>query len=584
MVGYSEATVRKQSENTGIEPPSHWALLVAGSRGYFNYRHQSDVCHAYQILHKFGFEQDKIVVMLYDDIAFAAQNPTPGVLINRLQGPNVYKNIQKDYTGDSITPENFIAVLSGNASAVRLSAGTPKGKAKVLHSGPNDRVFVYFSDHGGTGLVAFPDGRFLFAKDLIDTLSTMAKRKQFRELTFYMEACESGSMFEDLLPDNIRVFATTAANPDESSYACYFDAERGTYLGDEYSVAWMEDAESRDVQDETLQQQFEQVRNKTVTRCTLDAYAFSFLGPAYSLSSDSFRQANSIVFLFAFFRRHACFLKGYVFSKDMLSPICRCNVSVWQLRWVGMGWVACPALHCTALCSHAMEYGDMSIGTEPLSRFLVAHPTGRYTEVQRERLRGNDFNTGNAQQRSTNVQETETETETETQQDRVDARDVPLHVLRYRLDTAPSSTQKAHISGQIKSETSRRLAIDWAFRRLAAIGANEIGLGLWGTNVQPVEESMLWRKMGAGKITQWGCYKEAVYAFQRIWMEEGCQGEKVPETSDEYDPFYWLKYTHILANLCESGMPEVLLPKLISLACTAEPKVPTSIFSELEII
>jgi len=499
MVGYSEATVRKQSENTGIEPPSHWALLVAGSRGYFNYRHQSDVCHAYQILHKFGFEQDKIVVMLYDDIAFAAQNPTPGVLINRLQGPNVYKNIQKDYTGDSITPENFIAVLSGNASAVRLSAGTPKGKAKVLHSGPNDRVFVYFSDHGGTGLVAFPDGRFLFAKDLIDTLSTMAKRKQFRELTFYMEACESGSMFEDLLPDNIRVFATTAANPDESSYACYFDAERGTYLGDEYSVAWMEDAESRDVQDETLQQQFEQVRNKTVT-------------------------------------------------------------------------------------SHAMEYGDMSIGTEPLSRFLVAHPTGRYTEVQRERLRGNDFNTGNAQQRSTNVQETETETETETQQDRVDARDVPLHVLRYRLDTAPSSTQKAHISGQIKSETSRRLAIDWAFRRLAAIGANEIGLGLWGTNVQPVEESMLWRKMGAGKITQWGCYKEAVYAFQRIWMEEGCQGEKVPETSDEYDPFYWLKYTHILANLCESGMPEVLLPKLISLACTAEPKVPTSIFSELEII
>ena len=31
---------------------ANWAVLVAGSNGYYNYRHQSDVCHAYQILHK----------------------------------------------------------------------------------------------------------------------------------------------------------------------------------------------------------------------------------------------------------------------------------------------------------------------------------------------------------------------------------------------------------------------------------------------------------------------------------------------------------------------------------------------------
>jgi legumain len=27
-----------------------WALLVAGSNGYDNYRHQADICHAYQVL------------------------------------------------------------------------------------------------------------------------------------------------------------------------------------------------------------------------------------------------------------------------------------------------------------------------------------------------------------------------------------------------------------------------------------------------------------------------------------------------------------------------------------------------------
>ena len=28
----------------------HWALLVAGSSGFVNYRHQADVCHAYHLL------------------------------------------------------------------------------------------------------------------------------------------------------------------------------------------------------------------------------------------------------------------------------------------------------------------------------------------------------------------------------------------------------------------------------------------------------------------------------------------------------------------------------------------------------
>lgn len=40
------------------------------------------------------------------------------------------------------------------------------------------------------------------------------------------------------------VYATTAANSHESSYACYYDEKRGTYLGDLYSVNWMEDSDA----------------------------------------------------------------------------------------------------------------------------------------------------------------------------------------------------------------------------------------------------------------------------------------------------------------------------------------------------
>ena len=62
-------------------------------------------------------------------------------------------------------------------------------------------------------------------------------------MVLYVEACESGSMFDGVLRSDINVYATTAANPDESSYACYYDKKRATYLGDRYSVSWLEDSD-----------------------------------------------------------------------------------------------------------------------------------------------------------------------------------------------------------------------------------------------------------------------------------------------------------------------------------------------------
>ncbi len=46
-----------------------------------------------------------------------------------------------------------------------------------------------------------------------------------------------------IVPHSSTVYATTAANPTESSYACYFDSKLETYLGDVYSVKWMENVD-----------------------------------------------------------------------------------------------------------------------------------------------------------------------------------------------------------------------------------------------------------------------------------------------------------------------------------------------------
>ena len=67
----------------------------------------------------------------------------------------------------------------------------------------------------------------------------MHLKNRYAKMVFYIEACESGSMFPHLSSE-LKVFATTAANATTSSYACYFDQGLGTYLGDVYSVKWLE--------------------------------------------------------------------------------------------------------------------------------------------------------------------------------------------------------------------------------------------------------------------------------------------------------------------------------------------------------
>ncbi|XP_023215843.1 legumain-like isoform X2 [Centruroides sculpturatus] len=244
-----------------------WALLVAGSNTWDNYRHQADVCHAYQVLHNHGIPDEQIVVMMYNDIAHNSFNPTPGVIINHPHGPNVYKGVPLDYTKDDVLPKNFFNILWGNETALKNV-----GSGKVIKSNPNDHVFVYFSDHGAYGFICFPgfvsendyDNGDITNDQLISFLKDYYAAKKYSKMVLYIEACESGSMFIDL-PKDINVFATTAANKDESSSSCYYDEKLYTYLGDVYSVNWMEDSDKEVLSKESLEKQFRIVKQETNT-------------------------------------------------------------------------------------------------------------------------------------------------------------------------------------------------------------------------------------------------------------------------------------------------------------------------------
>ena len=161
---------------------ANWAVLVAGSNTWFNYRHQADVFHAYQMLIAKGFDSDKIIVFAYDDIANNARNPFPGQIFNKPSfndpGQDVYAGVKIDYKGSDVNPTTFLKVLEGDKAAV-----SGKGTERVLEATSNDNVFLFFSDHGAPNLIAFPS-QYLYADQLLATFSRM--QGKYSKLVFYL--------------------------------------------------------------------------------------------------------------------------------------------------------------------------------------------------------------------------------------------------------------------------------------------------------------------------------------------------------------------------------------------------------------
>ena len=212
--------------------------------------------------------------MSYDDVASSRDNPFPGKLFNKptekgTPGRDVYEGCNIAYRRHDVTPKKLLQVLTGDAE---------NAKGPVLKSDENSEIFFYFADHGAPGLVAMPCsniapdclwGGYLYADKLLGAFKTMKEKKMYKQMTVYMEACESGSMFKNL-DKSLGIYAVSAANGSESSWASYCypnDMVNGTHitscLGDLFSVNWLEDSDRANMVMEKLQTQYDLVKKET---------------------------------------------------------------------------------------------------------------------------------------------------------------------------------------------------------------------------------------------------------------------------------------------------------------------------------
>ena len=203
------------------ELKDNYAVLVAASEGWKNYRHQADVLGMYQYLKGKGYDDDHIILIMADDIAYNERNPLQGVVRRELLGMNLYDNVQIDYKLGSLTLHDLKHILTGEPS---------EAYPVTLGSSSNDNVLFFWSGHGTQHGWEWKNTESLDASFARSMFTDMHYRKMFA----IIETCYSGAVAQGCtgIPG---LLLMTAANPYETSKAAAFDSELQVYLSNTFT-------------------------------------------------------------------------------------------------------------------------------------------------------------------------------------------------------------------------------------------------------------------------------------------------------------------------------------------------------------
>ncbi|MFH1522357.1 MAG: C13 family peptidase [Patescibacteria group bacterium] len=238
-----------------------WAVVVAASNGWDEYRHQADALGVYDMLKQNGIKDDKIILMIYDDVAWAEENNKSGEIYNQLKGKNLRKGAEIDYTGDKVSPKVLSQVLAGKSSVEAPI---------VLASGSKDNVFLYIVDHGLPGAVFFNNDKKLTADDLNKTVEAMQANKKYRQLFIMVDTCFGESVGEKISAPNVLYFS--GANKTEPSFGAEYDPKLKQWLADEFTNKTLKAiANNPEIEIEALY--YESYNNVIGSHVTLSNYA-----------------------------------------------------------------------------------------------------------------------------------------------------------------------------------------------------------------------------------------------------------------------------------------------------------------------
>ena len=239
LVKNAEEEFAKSAENKDVAIQyspltDKYAVLVQGSSGWNNYRHQTDVLSVYQMLKKNGYDDGHIILIIDKALASDAKNPEPGVVRSEDNGENLYNNVIVDYDNASLTLADINNIL--------LGAKTDKTPV-VLPKDAGQNVLLFWSGHGhnrasnGADELVWRDaetGRGMTAELLRQTVGRMQAEGYYRKMLVITEPCFSEAVITSLvgIPG---ILAMSSAGTYEQSFADNWSSELGVWRCDRFS-------------------------------------------------------------------------------------------------------------------------------------------------------------------------------------------------------------------------------------------------------------------------------------------------------------------------------------------------------------
>uniref|UniRef100_A0A5B7AU76 Putative GPI-anchor transamidase isoform X1 n=1 Tax=Davidia involucrata TaxID=16924 RepID=A0A5B7AU76_DAVIN len=215
---------------------NNWAVLVCTSRFWFNYRHMANTLSLYRTVKRLGIPDERIILMLADDMACNARNKYPAQVFNNENHKlNLYgDNVEVDYRGYEVTVENFLRVLTG-----RHETAVPRSKRLLSDEGSH--ILLYMTGHGGDEFLKFQDSEELQSHDLADAVKQMKEKRRFKELLIMVDTCQAATLFSQLHSPG--VLAIGSSMKGENSYSHHLDSDVGVSVVDRftfYTLAFFE--------------------------------------------------------------------------------------------------------------------------------------------------------------------------------------------------------------------------------------------------------------------------------------------------------------------------------------------------------
>ncbi|KNA15375.1 hypothetical protein SOVF_098870 [Spinacia oleracea] len=233
---HNVVAAKSSSSTSTTMHTNNWAVLVCTSRFWFNYRHMANTLSLYRTVKRLGIPDERIILMLADDMACNARNKYPAqVFNNENHRLNLYgDNVEVDYRGYEVTVENFMRVLTG-----RHEDAVPRSKRLLSDEGSH--ILLYMTGHGGDEFLKFQDSEELQSHDLADAVKQMKEKHRFKELLIMVDTCQAATLFNQLQSPG--VLAIGSSMKGENSYSHHLDSDVGVSVVDRftyYTLAFFE--------------------------------------------------------------------------------------------------------------------------------------------------------------------------------------------------------------------------------------------------------------------------------------------------------------------------------------------------------